>query len=139
MLEEGTISSLSDYNYRNHYIYYDINLCSLDFFDFLLRGDDNYNKIILTYSHVYDIFTNNLPRFIKSLAEKTSLIHGTREFINMMDEDQIVEIDDVVNTSVRQSAAILLEVLACHFPEAVFENSKHQISNGLYTSDPIEK
>ena len=139
MLEEGNISSLSDPYNRNHNVYYDINICSLDFFDFLLLENDNYEKLIIGYAHVYEIFINNLPRLINSLVDKISLIHAKREYTNTMDEDLIVEFDDVVNTSVRQSAAILLEVLAYYFPESVFENSKHSISKGLNSSDPIEK
>ncbi len=114
-------------------------MCALDFFDFLIREDENYNKLIINNENLNSIFNNNLSHLIKLLTDKISLIYGTKEFIDQMDEDQIIEIDDVVNISVRKSSALLLENLAWNMPEFVFNNSNHVIEQGINSSNPIEK
>lgn len=118
---------------------YDLNMCACDFFYYLIIKDDNYNKLIISNESVYNIYNKHLSKLINLLLNKISLRYGTKDLINEMDQEQIIDIDDVVNTSVRKSSALLLQFLAATWPEYVFNNSQQIMEQGLNSSNHIEK
>ena len=116
---------------------YDLNLCACQFFHFIIIENEYFQKFAT--SNEDDNFKMQIVRLIIIFTQKISLRYGTKEIFDEMDEENLINIDDLVNTSVRHSSALILQYLAWISPESFFNTTKEAFEQGLNSSDIFEK